>query len=71
MFDYRKEKILIDELIKDRNELSKVSKEVMENLEKRIEKLEYEMFRQWKFNWLTNLAIFITTINVLILAWTK
>ena len=30
MFDYRKEKILIDELIKDRNELSKVSKEVME-----------------------------------------
>ena len=71
MFDYRKEKILIDELIKDRNELSKVSKEVMENLEKRIEKLEYEMFRQWKFNLLTNLAIFITTINVLILAWTK
>ncbi len=31
----------------------------MENLEKRIEKLEYEMFRQWKFNWLTNLAILI------------
>ena len=43
----------------------------MENLEKRVENLEYEMFRQWKFNWLTNLAILITTINVLILAWTK
>ena len=30
MFDYMKERIIIDELIKDRNELAKVSKEVME-----------------------------------------
>ena len=29
MFNYTKEKLLIDELIKDRNELAKVSKEVM------------------------------------------
>ncbi len=44
---------------------------IMDNLEKRVEKLEYKMFRQWRFNWLTNLAILITTINVLILAWAK
>ena len=43
----------------------------MDSLEKRINNLEREMFRQWRFNLLTNLAILITTINVLILAWTK
>ena len=49
MFSYTKEKLLIDELIKDRNELAKVSKEVMElkeillNASEEVNKLQESM----------------------------